>query len=723
MAGMFVRRYKVDPGADTLLEIESVNILDLEPEADITGVGTGTALMVGEFENGPFGVPTEVSSQDLVSTFGTLGYKYGSVSANYPCAVSRSADGAVTPEYWNGNGFIQLANKKFRRLILCRADTSVGEVTFTALGFLTGTAAAVSYALTTGQILSLDVGAGQVHSTFTGAKAVVTGVSGTYPTTFGGGETLVLGYDGAANFTTTFLSGDQAVADVVARINQYAGITFATVSSGQVRLTGVQGGTGGQVRVVSGSSGVLTKLGLTAANTAGTGNVVDISAVTPEEIHTIVHAAAGVTVEQDANSYLRLSFDGDMVVGSDTTATNLGFVVGAESSTPVGILPAGTVVENSGETRVFVTMRDLSWTGDDDDQTVEVRHAVDDGTGLSASTGTLTRIPSPPTIGAFSVENLQLVSAALTESQIDAAYSDALDATLDLNSVAAETNLIWAARQSNVIRRALKANELAASAGGMAGRAALIRPPLNTLKAAAKSDSVEPGVGMYREEGVIYCYPGWSTFVSLIARRGVAGGAGFTADGVVDVGADGFLASILSQIAPEEDPGQDTGLLTGVVGIESGANTTGFDINDYIAFKASGICAPRMDFGTPVYQSGVTSVDPLEDEPLTTIARRRMSYYLEDTAAARAKQFGKKTNTVLRRKAIAGEIRAWLKGLKSEDQPAAQRIADYSVDEVSGNTKALLARGLYRIIVRVQTLSSLKAIVLAFTVGESVSVE
>jgi hypothetical protein len=730
MGSVFTRRFTTDPGADVLLEIESVSILDLEPPAAIAGIGIGTVILMAEMEDGDYETPTEVTSpEDLQTTFGSLGYEVGGVRGYYASALTRNAD-AAGAETWNGNGFVQLSGKKFKRLIICRVNTSVGEVSLTPIPFVVGTEAAVAYNLEPGQIVAFDIGAGAVSTTFTGVAAVVTGVAGTFPTLFTGGETLTLGYDGAANFVVTFLAADQTNAQIVTRINQYAGFTFADLSGGQLRFTSRQRGSGARVRIVGGSTGVLATLGLTAATTSGTGNCANIDAATVAEIAAAVLAVQPtVIIEQQPDSLLRASTTSgaSITVGGATTAAALGFAAGATGAaapTADVAIPAGTVVTNAGATQSFVTTQTVTVpSGSTAAVLAKVRHATDDGTGVSALAGTVVKVATPPPTGAFKVNNLAQIGACMTEAQLDAAYVTALASTIDLNSVVKEANIIWSARQSNSIRRALKANVIAASAGGLFGRMAVIRPPMNTLKSVAESTSAEPGVGGYRHERVIYTYPNAATQVPLIAKRGTSGGTGFTSDGVVDVGADGFMASILSQLNPEEDPGQVTDFAVAVSGLESGANARGFSMTDYINFKAKGIAAMRLDDGDVVFQSGVTSVDPGTYENLAPIARRRMADYIEDTLARAAKKYGKKTNTLARRISIASDIRMWLKGLKSDGQEATQRIADFSVDEKRGNTPELLKRGLYRIIIKVQTLSSLRAIVLACTIGETVTIE
>lgn len=834
---LFIERYLQDPGNEVLLEIEQVAVLDLDPPATISGIGTGTVLIAGEFENGPYETVQEATSaNDLVNTWGELGYRYGGVPGNYPCAVSRNADSAIEPEYWNGNGFVQLSGKKFRRLLVVRVDTSVGEVTMYREAFITG-AAAFSYNLEPAQTLVITKGGSALTATFSATAAQYTSGTGTaYPTGFVGGETVTLGYDQAPDVVVTFTAADQTEAQVVARINAAFGFTFAdTPAPATLRFTGRQRGNAAEVRVVAGSAGVFTALNLAASTTLGTGNVGNIDAVKFAEVKTILEAAfSGTTVEQDASGKLRLSVDyvasGDyLTVLPATTATNLGFTVGSHNSntgkailttgagvyptlfaggetlslayddstqitvtfaagdqtradviakinaamgyafasadtvatkmiftgkknggsvrvitsssgavftalgltagtttaTPVsaGKIPAGTLLSNAASTQLCVTTQDVAVTvASVGPYTARVRHAIDDGTGTTIAAGTLTEVVNPISLGSFDVENLALIGAALTEGQLDAQYAAAIDKTKNANNASRIVNVIFSARQSNAVRRALRANALDASAHGLFGRMACIRPPLNTAPETALSNIAEPGVGAYRDQRVIYCYPGASTFVPLIARRGTSGGAGFTADGIVDVGFDGFVASILSQLAPEENPGQTTTFTTGIIGLESGSNVQDFEIGDYKNFRAGGIAALRMDDGVATIQSGVTSVDPSVYPQLRNIARRRMADFIQDTLARRCKAFGKKLNLQARRKAMTQEIKSFLDGLLSKNDPTKQRIAGYTLDDVKGNTPATLALGIFREIVAVRTLSSLDVIVLESTVGESVEV-
>jgi len=865
MGASFIRRYTFDPGSTVLLNIESVNILDLQPPASITGIGSGTAMLVGEFEDGPFNSPFNVGSTTgstgLVTLAGALGYTYNGVQGQYPCAVQRKADGAVLPEYWNGNGFVQLNAKQFAALVLCRVNTSVGSVSFTRLASITGSIVSYSYQLSASQVLALDLGlgAGAVSATFSAAAATVTGSGATFAS-ITAGQTAVLGYDGQPNVTVTFQSGDNSQAGAIARINAVFGFAFASTSGGQMSLTGLQQGNGGQVRVISGTA--LTNLGLTVANTSGTGNVANINQVAFNEVQSVIQTAvAGTKVEQDSSGRLRISNTatpgtGAITVASATTATGLGFTVGQQGtatgyayltgtamtipptfaggetvtlgidnlpnfvttfqagdttaaliasrinaaavaagypatgftfatalgSSPFylnlqgftqggqirvvgasagsvltklgltvgtqvgtaqrdGTLPAGTRVQVPGGT-LYVTMQTISVTAiaipgqtasGVGPYSVPVRFAVDDGTGSASSASAITSVVAPPDIAAFSVLNPLPTTNALTEAQIDAAYVQAFNSTLDQNGVASVVNIVWSARQSNQVRSAGGQNAIAASNAGLYGRVFVGRTPMGTAETTAFSTTASPGVGTYRSDRFIYVWPQVNTFVPLIAQRGPAGGAAFNASGNVDVGADGFLASLMSQLNPEENPGQETGFTGGAQAMETafqpgGSQYTatlggaGLQVDDYKQCKALGICAPRFDQGVLIFQSGVTSVDPVANSGLAPISRRRMADFLEDSVARFAVSYGKKLSTYRRRAGLCQAIRIFLRGLLSADDLSQQRIGGFKVDGSAraGNTPALLQAGLFRIKINVQLLPSMDSIVLEFNVGQNV---
>jgi hypothetical protein len=744
MGAGFIRRYTTDISDAELAAIEGVVILDRDPPAAIQGVGTALVVIVAEAEDGPFGVTTQLASgQDMTTTFGGFGFAYnGGLPGSNPCARSRKADSALTPEFWNGNLYIAAWGKTFGKLAVLRVDTSVGSVQFQPLAFLPG-GPDFTFVLTTGQHLDVDFGSGPTTATFTGVPGTITSGSGTYPSTFVGGEEVVFAIDGT-EYTAVFQAADQSQAQVIARLNLAAGYpAFSQGSSTHTVFTGIIPGTSGSVQIVSLSTLAATATGFTAAGaTDGTGNVPNLRAVSATDANTVVSAAvSGAKVDRDANGNLRLTNTltpgtGTVEVASTSTALAFGFplevtatAVPAEDTT----IPAGTQVRN-GSSVEWVTMQTVTVLGGGgyivggvqftgNVYTVKVRPGLDDGSVGTTGVGTVTTLPNPIPGGAFSVVNAVAFTAALTEFQIDAAYVAAINSTASLKAITKQTNVIVSARQSNLIRTALRSNAITASNGGCYGRTTCIRPPLGTTRATAMSTTATPGVGAYRDERTLYCYPGASVQVPAIAAVGAAGGAGFTNSGQIDVGADTWLASVMSNLNPEENPGQVTPFMENVTDVEANnPDVQNLMIGDYENFKASGIVALRVDDADVIFQSGVTSVDPNANPGRTTIARRRMADYIEDSEAPALNEFAKKLSRDAARQAVVGWLNGFLTTLQSPDNPSASRIQGFRLDGKTLNTPNSLAAGIYKIRQRVKIWPSMDVIVLDTQVGTTVDI-
>ena len=726
----FVRRFTADPGLAILIEIESVSILDVEPSAPLTSTGTGTVMLVGEFEKGPYNTPTEVfGPSDLMNTFGGLGFTYDGVVCSNPCARGRKADGAVNFEYWNGNGAIALNGKKFARLVLVRVDTSVGSVSFTRCASILGTALGPTYDLTTGQVVIFDIGAGNVTATFTGVAA--TYVGGAFPgaggtSHFAGGEWVDLSFDKGTSFRVYFSIGDQTCAQVCSRINAAAGYTFATVAGGGVTLTGQIAGLAGEAKIIAAdAAGTLTALGWAVHTQSGTGNVGNIVAVTVAYAHAVIHAAsASVSVDVSPEGWLRIYNSatpgtGTIKVDAGTSATGFGFETGRTDSAAVGIagtIPAGTRVRTAGAVE-WVTCDDVEVTAASaGPYTVKVRPANDESTTVGTGGSTVVVIPYAFSEDAYAVNNTALLTAALTESQLDVAYGLAFDSSIDINSVAKEVNTVYCARQSNAVRRKGRQNALDASAGGCYGRRFIMRPPKGTTRVLAKG-AVEPGRAAYASERVVYTFPYCSVYVPGIAARGVAGGDGFTADGFIECGADGFMAVNCSLLPSEENPAQVTDNIDAISGLESGTEYVGWTIDDYKSFKANGICALLMTSGKPEFYSGITAVDPLVHPAEIRISRRRIADEIEDTCAVREKSEVKKLGTRARWSSQLATINAYLNDMKRSG-----RIEDLIIDGKKGNTPATWALGVRWVIAKVKTIASQDYIVIQAEIGENVDV-
>jgi hypothetical protein len=723
-----------DPGLAVLASIEGVVIIDRTPPANFPGVLVGDVLVVGEFEDGPF-APTRVSDgNDLLENFGGFGFVRGTVGAYDPCARIRNAD-AGPDEYWNGNGFIALANKKFGGLVIQRVDTSVGSVEFSRLAGISGDTDVLTWNLEPAQILVFDTDAtGNDTVTFTAAAAVKTSGNGTYPWAPVGGETLTVAIDGT-QYIVTFAATDTGKAAVWARIDATLGYT-ATSDGGAVdktSITGIKRGTGGSVQIVAVSAAsVTTATGFSAGiAVAGTGNVVNIDAVTDAEVTSLVGtaSAAAASVDRDANGNLRIysktALTGKMKVDTTTTATAFGFPEGVLVDAAVGTagkIPAGTVVKD-GVTR-WVTMETIAVTASSaGPYTTKIRPATDDVTALGAVGFAINALEDPLTLGAFSVANPLAVVVALTEAAIDSVYNAAWDKTLNINSEAKLCSYSISARQSNAGRVKMRANAIQASNEGSRGRKAIISPPLGSTRATVRG-SAQPGVGFYRSDRVYYAAFGLKTRIDAIATRGVAGGDGFTADGSINAHFAPWVASVASQLNPEENPGQLTVYMGEATALEDNTDIDAMGMADYILFKAAGIMAPRIDEGVTFIESGVTAVDPTADPSLVNASRRAMADFLQDSMAAIAGRYSKRLKSRQKRAELISEIDGFLINLKSVSNIELQRISDYTIDGTAnaGNTTQSLAAGIFRVKVQVELIGSMDVIVLDTTIGEGVIV-
>ena len=738
MAG-FIRRFESQPTIETLAEIEAVDIIDLPPQSPTTGTGSGTLLCVGEFEDGSFaaggdapeyvgagvsGVQEVFGSEDLVNRFGGFGYTYGSVPSNNPSARRHLF------ELWNGNGFLKLKFCRPRRLIVARVDTSVGQVAFSPLAVVIGSAG--PFALVPGDVVTVTTDAGGPASSTAIAATVATVLGGAFVASgYVGGEAIDCTIDGGPTVRVTFAAGDQSPAQVAAKINLVLGYAAASVVAGAVQLVGIVAGTSGSVVLADGTPGALAAIGHAAGSTAGTGNVGNVLAVTAAEVATIVNATAGLAAinaqaRVDSQGRIRLfraGGPGTLLVASTSMAITLNLSPLATTVTAGehggGTIAAGTRVRTAGGAE-WVSMQTLTIAAGSatspnvGPHVVKVRPATDDGTALGAGAGTVVVLVDLPSFSEFEVSNPNALSAALTEPQMDVAYEAAFDRTIDLANVVREVNFSIAARRSDAVIRKGRDNAVDASAGGMYGRKFISGAPLGFTRAQAIAD-----VAQYRRDRVFYTYPGWRVRVPEIAFRGAAGGLGFTEDGVITVRGDAPLATIDCQLPPEENPGQATGLIENFFAVEpvvEAGSTVALGIDSYIAFKANGICAPRRDpTSGSIYQSGITTdLTPGK----TTQARRKMADFIQDSLARALVPFSKRLATPARRDSIRSVIEQFLAELQSINAPETARIDSFLVDETSGQTPELTARGIFVYIVKVRTLSSLDAIVLQTEIGE-----
>jgi hypothetical protein len=722
----FVRQFTQDPTQEQLLEIEAINVVDIAPPAPGTGVGTGAMLVVGEYEDGPFAAggdsaaydpnrrgPLEArGSVDLEQKFGGFGFTRAGVPHNDPCA--RQASG----ELWNGSAFIKLRNMRMSRLFCARVDTSVGEVLLTPQVTLRATNRG-PFSIAPGAWLSVDVNAaGAAAATSIAATAAVL-TANAAPAAILAGDAIEITVDGGAPVTVSFDGVSSAIADVVLRINTVLGATIASDSGGFLRLTGQILGTLGAVSVTEVVAGSGTRLGYTAPtlplSAAGTGNVGDSTAITSAELAPLVAAIASLSARVDTDGFLVLSATTSIQVSASTAQALLGFpttLVDIGDNAAASI-PAGLRVTDS--TTTWVTMQTVDVpAGSAVAVSVKVRPATDDGTAVGAGAGTVTTATDQPSGFDVTVTNPLALTVALTEPQKDTLYQAAWDATLgadvEQNPSRDADYSICARRTDSTIRQG-RQNALDATEQGLRNRKFIGRAALGLSPDQALTD-----VALYRSDRHFYTYPGVRVRIPEIATRGTAGGTGFTADGIITVGADNPLGTLCCRLNPEQNPAESgTGQIEYVLGLEDVGRQ--LNINDYKAFKAAGIAAPFRDPTTSwEFLSGVTTS---LTSGRTTMARRRMADFLQDSYKATLKPYQKKLNVARERNASADAIQSFMESLLPENQEELQRIAAFLVDRDSGNTDERIALGIYVILTTVRTLSSLDAIVVRTEIGEN----
>jgi hypothetical protein len=719
----FVRRSRLTPGAEDLARIEQIFLVDGVQRTPVTGEGTGTLMIVGEYEDGPFETPTQVfGEENQLATFGGFGYQYGTLESQNPCA--RVSLG----ELWNGNGFIKGKYLQPEALILVRVDTSVGECRFSLAASLRSLAG--PFALSNGDTLSVTTDTGTAASTaLAAAVATKTGTPVVEPVAITGGERIGLTIDSLPEVVITFQATDTTRALIASRINSTMGYTAVTVDgSDQFVTVGLVAGTGGSVTYRDIDTGTLALLGLNATPAAGTGNVVNAAATTSAEAANLINSAAiaaangaaVVDVDGKVVVYRTGSTSGTISIAAGTMATTMGFTTATTITANVGdadTIAAGTRVRNAGgdEWVAMVSTAIAEGTAtapSDGTYDIKVRPALDDGTSTGATAGTVTTVVDFPTSRFVEVTNPANLAVALTEDQIDAQYQTAFDSTLDVDAISAVANHSLCARRSDAVVRMGRLNAQNASNEGNFGRKFHTRAPLSQTP----TDAIT-AVADFRFDRVFYTYPGIQIKVSEIARIGTAGGQGFTSDGIITVGADGALAYINSVLNPEENPGQSTSLLGFVEGLEviTGLAATR---QQYEAFKTAGICAPRKNrLGEYIFQSEVTT----ELTPgRTTQKRRKMADFIQDTIADLLYPESKKLMTDSRRAALVSQMETFLDGLLSENTPENQRIKAYSVTDTTAENPTLQANGIAVFKVEVTLLSSLDSMLVQTEIGEGV---
>lgn len=679
MAG-FVRRYGYFPGTEVITQIEGVIIVDAPPPGSVQGVATGVVAVVGEF--------SDMSSAVAVDGAGNISTKIVPVEVfGSKDMIDKVGGFDETLGEWgvsHGNGFAALRNKAFSRLVVvpvnlcssrgvrvwrqlpvCKSQTDMNPITTVAGAVVE---AGREFRASAGR---MRLGARVV---FTALEVIAQGTGGSFA-------------NAGSAATQNFTIGGGGDWSLIARPDGTIG-----ARKGDIIVIGYNSG------------GVIAPTGL-----GGTYRVTaDAASASPLSIEKLDGTNFSTTVQTNIPWRLHESSDADSApVRVPGAASPGGYAINDAGGFTVPVRPLTT---STGSTS------DGSW-GSGTQLLPAVAAPAADGGSWDPLSGLAARTFIGATLTFTSA--VQGINAG-QHAAIDALYATAIDTLLADKPPARDVNLIFAARKSSAIAIKLKSHAAEASARGI-GRMAIIAPSLAVQSVTAVGADSYPGVGGNRAEGMIYAWPGAITFIPEAVGFRLKTADGLTTiDGMLDDPFDGWVASILSNLPPERNPGQAASpvpeIFAPIAGLQRGAPDMGMP--EYTFLRTKGIAALKFDRTVgPIIQSGITT-SLISGQK--NINRRRFSYFVEDSIAQRLVQYSKLPMGSKLRDGASGECVTFCEELLSPDNPDAQRINEYQVDDKSGNTPNLAAKGIHVIIVRVRMTPTADFIVLQAEVGENV---
>jgi hypothetical protein len=212
----------------------------------------------------------------------------------------------------------------------------------------------------------------------------------------------------------------------------------------------------------------------------------------------------------------------------------------------------------------------------------------------------------------------------------------------------------------------------------------------------ASSSTVITDAANYRGDRVVYCFNAPYILDPETAQQ-------------IQVPPHSFMASILSQTAPEQHVGSER-TKAWTAGITK-LTHQGLTASDYELLRAAGVAAlERDEDGNYAFVSGVTT-DLTSGR--TEIARRRQADYIQLSLARSSKNFIKEPNTAELRAELAGLYSDFLGGLKRNSRI----VEDFSLDQDSVNTPNQRAQGIEVIQVNVRLIGHILGLVIRTQIG------
>lgn len=304
--------------------------------------------------------------------------------------------------------------------------------------------------------------------------------------------------------------------------------------------------------------------------------------------------------------------------------------------------------------------------------------------------------------------------------RITSRYQLALDQTKPGNSdLTGDITAVWCARRASVIRIATVQNAVDSSEVGRGRIACVSAEPSASASAVDALAAKTAALALASTDS--YAQPADRTIITFPHHKVNVADLGNVK---IQRGTAGVMAATLSNFPNEANPGASNEFIQGgIVELEDAFIANPLSKTDYVNLLAAGVSPLQKDRTLGWwFVDGVTAAPRATFPTRYTIKRRRMADEIQDSIAQIAAPFVKEPATTERVDAFVAEVIMYLTGLKSPTNPSAQRIVDFAVDEVSGNTLDLLALGIYTLIVKVRILSTMDEIVLQTSIGETVKI-
>ena len=664
----FTRVRNYFPGREEITQIEGIMIADLAPTGPIQGVPIGRVCLLGEFADMGKAVKVNKTTGEVTTNL-QLDFALSAIDFITKYGGFDSTIGKFGSDM--GNGYVAVANKPWASASLLIAPINLCSQWATRYVRDLPTNKSATDATPIVPVSGAAIAAGREFRSSTNRVKVGTRVI------FEGRAHYASGLDG------TIIASAAAATQFITS----AGGAFTTV----VRPDGKTGVKVGDI-VVLGSLNAAT----------GSANLLVATAQTTYRV-TVIDSATKLTLQR---------MDG----------ADFEWAAGMASGAIVYRIHPAATADSGGEcvlasaTGYLVPARPL-------DATVNSATALTPTVSPLAGTGAqwdgLTGLKgfTHPTNNLTFTTNIQAPNRA-NSAELDALYVAAMDSTRG-GDLASYIDIIIAARKSSTIRSALRAHALAATNDGL-NRITLQSPELDELDATTiLTSNTDPGAGALRDERRWVQWPGFITFVKEAVGISIATADGdTTTDGMLDTPSDEWMACILSNLPPERNPAQHSDpvprVLANVLGFQRGAPT--LTMAEYILAKANGVQMPRFAEGKVAFYSGVTT--EIQQTARKPANRVRMFDFLSKSFANGLDSYAKEPLTDELKDQEQGVVVAFLEDLKSTNNPKRQRIKDYDVDIVSGNTPEQEALGIFVMMITVRMLATQDHLVLGLEVGQ-----